>query len=206
MKSSKSLLLATFLGATFSSFTIILLHFLRTDYNPISRYVSEYAIGQYGRLAVISFIVFGLSIVSFYIQTRKKLSKAYLSILIWGLSIIILGFFNTDLKKAEFSPHGIIHALATGIGFGSFAIGSLFLSNQFKKYPSVFKILSWITVVFLFPLALGLLGDKLYAYNLNVPFPLNLLSEISGLTERVVLVSSTLWLFLAIYSTLKNKN
>jgi len=47
-------------GISYFLTAVIALHFLRPDYDPVSRFVSEYAVGQYGFLMTSAF--FGLSL------------------------------------------------------------------------------------------------------------------------------------------------
>lgn len=43
------------LGLGYLVVITIAMHKLRPDYNPLSRYISEYAVGEYGLLAASSF-------------------------------------------------------------------------------------------------------------------------------------------------------
>jgi len=44
-------------GISYFLTTVIALHFLRPDYDPASRFVSEYAVGSYGFLMTSAFSV-----------------------------------------------------------------------------------------------------------------------------------------------------
>lgn len=195
----------TLIGLVFSSLIIILLHWLRADYNPLSRYISEYGIGKFGVLASIAFSVFGLSIVFLYPKIKASIPRNKISrvgeffLLIWGLFTFSIGFFVCDPKGTPFTTHGLIHSTLASISFVAFIIASILLS-KFFKYAKILKVFSYTSIFFLILFMLGFFGDKLTAYKLFVPEYILILYNFTGLTERIMILASTFWAVLVIYN------
>lgn len=205
----------TLIGVAFSSVVVIAMHFIRNDYNPMSNYISEYGIGKYGNTASFAFSVFGLAVIFLYYGLKTTIPKTTISkigeslILVWGISMVIIGFFICDPKRGQFTFHGGVHAIAASIGFCAFIAASLLLLRLFKKIKilagisGVLRILSLTSLVFLILFIFGFMGDKYYAYNYSVPDFLKILSNFAGLTERIMLLASTAWIILVAFCLLK---
>lgn len=209
---TKSIAIISLIGLVYFVVIIITMHILRPDYNPRSRYISEYAVGKYGQIAASSFVIYGLVILGIYLCLQsilpvKSKSNIGLTLMaIWGVAVVITGFFNVDLKDSKMSLHGTVHSIASDIGLASSAIGLLCLSFEFSlnEYTSsiafltqMFAIVASVLVVLLF---LGLLGDILLKYNRmhNIPSILLLLHNQTGLTERLLVGISVVWLVIII--------
>lgn len=123
---SKIFLLSGLFGIAFSAIVLLLMHFVNVEFDPASRYISEYALGKFGTLAAVSFTIYGISVVMLFLWLNKFFSKKLKSgiglklILLFGITIIILGFLNTDPKTGQATLNGIIHSLSGGIGILSF--------------------------------------------------------------------------------------
>lgn len=187
---------------------IIALHKLRSDYNPLSRYISEYAVGKYGRLAASSFVVNGLAILGINLCLKTVLPVSTSSnigltlISIWGVAVVITGLFKTDLKAEKMSLHGTVHTIATNTGVAASIIGFIFLSFSFALNEStqaityvtqMIAIISFILIVLLF---LGLIGDMMLKYHHSVPSILFPLHKLTGVTERLLVGISVVWLII----------
>lgn len=93
-------------GISYFLTAVIALHFLRPDYDPVSRFVSEYAVGSYGFLMTSAF--FGLSLGSLALviglyQGVSRSARSWIGLIllgIWGVAILIAGIFPTALKGA----------------------------------------------------------------------------------------------------------
>lgn len=110
----------------FILFTAILvsLHLLKSDYNPVTRHLSEYAIGSWGWLMLLAFGIAGVA--SFSLANAIRLSivdslqlrVSWLLLYIAGSTEFVLAIFPTDLylpdgsQKVSVSLNGIIHDLA----------------------------------------------------------------------------------------------
>lgn len=74
------------IGILYSLIVVGALHFLKPDYYPLTRYVSEYAIGEFGVLAATAFSVYGVSI----IISDLFLQKSYLHMFFRKLPFLLL--------------------------------------------------------------------------------------------------------------------
>ena len=206
----KLIAMISLIGLAYFMIIIIAMHKLRPDYNPRSRYISEYAVGKYGQLAASSFVFYGLSILGIYLclQTvlpiRAKSNIGLTLLAIWGISVVITGFFNVDLKAERMSLHGTVHTIASCTGVATSVIGLIFLSLIFTHNEStqsiafvtqMITVIALILAVFLF---LGLLGDMVLKYHRNVPGIILSLHKLTGLTERLLLGISVVWLMIIV--------
>jgi hypothetical protein len=213
----KSMAMISIIGLVYLVIIIIAMHKLRPDYNPRSRYISEYAVGKYGQLATSSFVIYGLAILGIYLCLKTVLPfnvKANLGltlIAIWGVAKVITGFFNVDLKDKQMSLQGTVHSIASCIGVAAFVIGLIFLSinlahtestQSIAFFTQIVAILASILVVLLF---LGFLGDLALKYNHPVPSIIFLLHKLTGVTERLLLGISVVWLMIIAKSILSEE-
>lgn len=203
---TKLLAIISLIGLLYFVVITLAMHKLRPDFNPRSRYISEYAIGKYGQLATSSFIVYGLAILEIYLclktdlPVKAKSNIGLTLIAIWGVSMVITGFFNVDLKYNQMSLHGTVHSFASCIGIATSMIGSIVLSFNFAHVKStlsiafVTQIIAIVASVLVVILFLGLLGDLVLKYHHNVPAILWSLHNLTGFIERLLFGISVVWL------------
>jgi hypothetical protein len=145
--------------------SVILLHRLRSDLDPATRYISEYAIGPYGRLMTTAFGALSLGSGALTVALirpktgapRSPVGVALLGGFSAGMSIV--GLYPTDLSLAG-TPKtriGRIHDLASLIAFRSIALAMLLVSYRFGQKAR------WRSLR-LPGLALGLLGSLAYLW------------------------------------------
>jgi hypothetical protein len=125
----------------------LLLHLLSPEFNPATRFISEYALGTYGYLLTLGFVALGLGsifLVMVLLQVESTHGIAWktglLLLSLWGLGVIADGFFPIDQGVEPVTMSGEIHLMAAMIAFLSLMISSLLLSLQFLKKPSFQKI------------------------------------------------------------------
>lgn len=108
------------LGIGFFVVSVVTLHFLRPDYDPRQRFMSELAVGQYGFMMTLAF--FALSLGAFALalgfQGEARLSgRRWPGPLLFGLcgaDLLIVGLFPSDLQGAHTrTTIGIIHDWAS---------------------------------------------------------------------------------------------
>jgi|SRR5450755_511000 Protein of unknown function (DUF998) len=114
------------LGSGCVFLTVLLLHFTQPDLNPLSRLVSEYALGKQGWLltvALMSFAVSALALAGALAVTSNaiRLRIGIVLLVIWGLCAIFAALFHTDPipPRGPLSLSGTIHTIAANIGFFS---------------------------------------------------------------------------------------
>jgi len=206
----KLIAMISFIELTYFVVIIIVMHKLRPDYNPKSRYISEYAVGKYGLLAASSFVAFGLAILEIYLclQTvlpiRVKSNIGLNLMAIWGVATVITGFFKVDLKNEQMSLPGTVHIIASGIGVTASTIGLLFLAIDFARYKStqsigvVTQMIAIPALILAAQLFLGLLGDIVLKYHHNVSGILLVLHNLTGLIERLLIGISIVWIMVIV--------
>jgi len=126
-------------GIAYFLIAVVALHFLRPDYDPVSRFVSEYAVGSYGLLMTSAF--FGLSLGSLALviglsQGVPRSGRSWIGLVllgIWGVGVLIAGIFPTDLRGAPETISGNIHNLASLLSFLSLIAATILLSRRFKQ-------------------------------------------------------------------------
>ena len=207
----KLIALLALIGLVYFVVIIIVMHRLRPDYNPRSRYISEYAIGKYGPLAASSFVIYGLAILGLYLCLESVLpviakSNTGLTLMaIWGVATVITGFFDVDLKDEPMSLHGTVHSIVSEIGVFASVLAFIFLSSNFAHHEST-QSMAFVTLmigigasILKVLLFLGILGDLALKYNRNVSGTLFTLHNLTGLTERLLLGISVVELMIIVH-------
>lgn len=175
--------------------TILLLHFIQPDLNPLSRLVSEYALGKQGwvlAVALVSFAVSALALACALATTSNaiRLRIGIVLLVIWGLCAIFAALFHTDPipPRGPLSLSGMIHTIAANIGFfcltGAILACSRHLRVSFGR--SVWtRVINWLALASVISLILFLI-----AFVVAVTFGL----FVHGLFERLVIAVDLAWL------------
>ncbi len=109
---------------------VVVLHGLRPEYNPVARFLSEYAIGPWGGRwpAALRCLAGGSPALERALrQTRAPTAwarRARRGLHIWIAGTTLAALFRTDLAGTPFTPAGIIHGRAATVAFVAL-IGSL---------------------------------------------------------------------------------
>jgi hypothetical protein len=112
--------LAAALGIVAFAACVVLLHFLRPEYDPHQRFMSEFAVGPYGFVMTVAF--FALSLGAFALALgfhgEARLSgRRWPGPLLFGLcgaDLLIVGLFPSDLQgTSSRTTIGIIHDWAS---------------------------------------------------------------------------------------------
>jgi hypothetical protein len=178
------------LGIAYFLIVVIVLHFLRPDLNPISRFISEYAVGPYGFLMRSAF--FGLSlgslalVVGLYLGVSRP-GRSWIGLVllgVWGVGILIAGIFPADLQGAPVTTVGSIHQTASALAFLSVILATILISWRFKqdKKWSSFRRSALILSLVILVTFIG--------------FSLSVNTEFGGLSQRIFIASILLWLLL----------
>jgi hypothetical protein len=182
--------IATFaiVGIAYFLIAVLALHFLRPDYNPIRRLVSEYAVGPYAFLMTSAFFGLSWGSLALVIGLSQAVSRTWRSWLglfflgTWAVGITIAGIFPAGSKNAFTSAS--IHELASILSFFSLVIAALLLSWYFKqdeKWSSFHRpalILSGLML-------LALIG---FFWFVNTAY--------AGLSQRIFIAMVLMWLLL----------
>ena len=198
---SELIIWISILGLGYVTVIIIAMHKLRPDYNPLSRYISEYAVGKYGTLAASSFVVYGLAILAIYwclqavLPVRVSTNIGLTLMAIWGVAKTITGFFKVDLKGEQMTLIGTLHSISSVIGVAVSVLGMIVLSQSFALVVQIIAIVALVSALLFY---LGLIGDFALKYHYHVKGVLLSLRNITGLTERLLFGISVVWLMIVV--------
>lgn len=178
----------------------IVVQLLPPHYSAIQDAESDLAVGPYGWIMTINFVVRGalslLFLWAFYRTVRPEgrgwgeYRGGAVALAIWGVGAILLAIFPTDVPATPISWHGAIHLVVALLAFLGGAIGVYLLSSHFASSPVLRPAQGWATLLALLvivfvvgELALGVFTPRV--------------SEVAGgLLERLFLGSVLLWILL----------
>ena len=122
----------------------LLLHVLRTDYNPLRRFLSEYAVGRFGVLMTANFLLQALIVlplvIGLFLDVRHSgsLLAGCACLTVAAVALTVAAIFPTDLSEPAGGPArgvtqaGIAHQSAGAISFVARVVGFLFLSRAYR--------------------------------------------------------------------------
>ena len=197
MRTSRILGSAVVLGVVTVVTFYLLLHVLRPDYNPLQRFLSEYAVGRFGVLMTASFFLQALIslalVVGLFRDVRHSGSLlagcAFLTVA--AVALTVAGVFPADLSDpAGDSPRvatraGMVHQSAGTLSFLSRIFAFLFLSRAYRwdnRWQALAPTARRVAVAFL---------------ALFFTFVLVVRWDLGGLAQRGVVAVGLLWLFLS---------
>jgi len=164
---------------------------LPPHYNPISQAESDLAVGPYGFLMTINFVLRGLVALTMLGALSREVAKQGLSrvglvlVGIWGIGAFLLALFPTDVG-ASTTLHGKIHLLVALIAFVCAPVGELLLSLRLaadERWRALRKPALVISTLAIVALVLDLL----------VPF-VRRMQDAFGLFERLFIGMVLLWM------------
>jgi len=175
----------------------VLLHVLRPDYNPLRRYLSEYAVGRFGALMTASFLLQALVslalVIGLFRDVRHSGSLlagcAFLTVA--AVALAVAGVFPTDLsERAGDTPRlttqtGMVHQSAGTLSFLTRIFAFLCLSRAYR-YDDRWQVIA--------PLALGVAIAFLVLF---FTFVVVVRWDVGGLAQRVAVAVGLFWMFLS---------
>lgn len=130
---------------------LLVLHFIKSDVDPIRRMISEYEIGRFGWLMQLAFIYIAISCVSlgiaiWLITNRISAKIGSVMFVIAAAGMIIAAANVTDpIDAIQTTSHGDLHAIGFLIGIPSLIIACAIISIALRSTP-----LLWLTVIQVF--------------------------------------------------------
>jgi hypothetical membrane protein len=121
----------------------VIVQLLPPHYSPLSQSESDLAVGPYGFLMAINFIIRGVLTLIFVVAFMRAVpkegqSRSGLILLgVSGLGKLILAFVATDLTARPHTIHGTIHALVALASFFCGALGVLLLARALRHVPQM---------------------------------------------------------------------
>ncbi len=171
----------------------ILAQLLPPHYSPLRQAKSDLAVGPYGYVMTINFVVRGclsLALVAGLVRgvtARARSTVGIVLIGIWAVGAFLLALFPTDVNS-RLTNHGFIHLVVALVAFCAVAVGELLVSLRIgtdARWTSLRPYLLICSIATLVALLAQLLGVRA--------------SEalgIGGLVERVFLGLALLWMLL----------
>jgi hypothetical protein len=175
-------------GVLYFFVVVLLLHLLSPEFDPRTRFISEYAHSPYGYLLTSAFFALGLGSICLVAALLKMESsqgvrrKAGLALLaVWSIGVIIDGIFPIDPGVEPVTTAGTIHLMAAMIAFISLMVASLLLSLGFRQID-YFRKMSRSALVLVSLIFLSFIIG-------NIPDPAT-----QGLTQRLFVLFCLGWL------------
>jgi len=187
---------AGMLGPVMFTLSFTINGFLRPDYDPVRRYVSELSIGPQGWIQIVSFMLLGVSIMLFAlglmasIPTGKASRSAPLLFIIIAVCYFLSGPFVTDpmamfdnQQTLQGTLHGIFGAIVFSLSAAScFVLWSRFRIDENWKSLSIPTLTVGIFMVILIVLMkVGQLQS-------------GLLNDGAGVIQRCCLIAFYVWM------------
>jgi len=141
---------------------LTLLHFLKPEFDPSWRMISEYEIGRFGWLMRVNFPIWGLSLLTFAVAFWQKVNGfggkfglgwfAVMVIFLFGAGI----FVTNPILDESISTANTVHAICGAFVIMTFPIASLFVVSSLtrsKKWTAprwhlwLFEALVWLSMV-----------------------------------------------------------
>lgn len=168
---------------------IALLHFLRTDYDPGYRFLSEYVNGPYGELMRSTFFVLTVGTLALSLGLWRSVSSklrflpGLLLLVIWAGAVFLAGIYTADLQGLPPTPSGQMHVRMSMIGFPCLTLALPLISILLRWEQE------WRSV--------WLICAALSAAMIICFFAIGQLAEIrlGGLGQRMFLACMLAWMF-----------
>ena|SRR5690348_7445284 len=171
----------------------IVAQLLPPHYNPVRQVESDLAVGPYGYVMTLNFVLRGalsLALLAGLMRGVKAQARSMVGIVligIWAVGAFLLALFPTDVNSRP-TIHGGIHLLVALVAFCAVALGELLVSLRIgadARWISIRPYLLACSIATLVALLAELVGVRA--------------SEafgIGGLVERVFLGLALLWMLL----------
>lgn len=172
---------------------IVLLHVLRTDFDPKYRYLSEYARGRYGILMTSTFFALsaGSLALSFglwrSVSSKLHFLPGLLLWVIWACAVFLAGIYTGDLQGTPPTQIGKIHDQMGMIAFPSATLAIPLLSLALRwetgwrsAWPATMLLSLLSVVVVVCFLALDRFGQM----------------GLGGLDQRIFLGATLIWIWI----------
>jgi hypothetical protein len=124
--------------------TVVVLHVINPGLDPVDHQISEYALGPWGWLLTVAFLVVGAGIVALGVALRRSLTpgpRVWAAWLIAATGVFFVGVavFPTDAQLADGTTantfSGQMHTLASTVGPVFLVVGGFVLRGVFARDP-----------------------------------------------------------------------
>jgi hypothetical protein len=169
----------------------IVVQLLPPHYSAISQAESDLAVGPYGYIMTVNFVIRGLLTFVFLIgvlaatQLGRNARVGVVLLAVWGAGAYILAAFPTDVGTVV-TLHGTIHNITALVAFTGGAFGTLLLSLHLNAEDRLRRINSTARLV-------AALGVVMYIATFAAFF-IRRLAHVFGLLERLFIGFVLLWM------------
>jgi alpha-beta hydrolase superfamily lysophospholipase len=182
MKQTKTMALVSLWGHSLFIILVVLQHFLRTDLDMRTHFISEYAVGYYGWIQTLAFFILaiaGLCLMAGLFANLKASIISVVTLSFWCIGVLLIAFFPADLPEVIPTRTGNIHVFAAQFAFINLAATMIFLGFNFKQNNNwkALSPLSWfygtMSILILIALVLmpisfkGLIQRTLFLWDLS---------------------------------------
>jgi len=173
------------LAAAVNLLVLGLLHVVSPEVDPMTRAVSEYALGDFGWLATIGTVAEGVGAIALAVAWGER--AADLLLLVFGLMKLAMPLFPVDALGAPATNAGRVHSVLGILTFILFPLAALLLFGALRRMGS--RLAPGIAVVLAIATVGVLVGNAVGVF---------------GLVQRAYLVLCALWLLCAAAAVLRN--
>ena len=164
-----------------------LLHVVSPEVDPVTRPVSEYALGDFGWLATIRTLAQGVGPIALAVALRRERAGALL-LLVVGLLKLAMPLFPVDPLGTPTTSAGQVHNVLGNMTFFLFPVATLLLFRPLGRRGS--RLAPSLAVVLAIATVGVLVGNAVGGF---------------GLAQRAYLVLCALWLLLTALAVLRNR-
>jgi hypothetical protein len=120
---------------------LVILHFIKPEFDPSWHMISEYEIGDYGWVMQLAFIILALSYIGLFVavlpQVRTVGGRVGLALLLLSATgLTIAAFAVSDpitASKDQLTAHGNMHGLGAMLGIPSLPIAAVLISLSLAR-------------------------------------------------------------------------
>jgi Protein of unknown function (DUF998) len=167
--------------AVFDLVVLGVLHALRTDVDPATDAVSDYAVGDYGTLEVLAMLAVGLGALALtaalHLTDPRRSTVGLVLLAVFGLAKVVQAFFPIDVGD-ETTISGSIHNILGTVAFFALPVAAVLLSRSRGRVEMVVAVL--LAVAMLAVLTSNAVGGF-------------------GIAQRVFLVLSSTWVLVTAF-------
>lgn len=138
--------------------SVVLLHLIKPGLDPVDHQISEYALGPWGWLMTVAFLVVGAGMVALGVGLRRSLTPGPRVWAAWLIAVTAVCFvgvavFPTDAPLADGTTantfSGQMHAFASTVGPLFLVVGAFALRGVFARDPRwhpLARVTGWFAV------------------------------------------------------------
>lgn len=119
----------------------IVAQLLPPHYSPISQAESNLAVGPYGAVMTVNFLLRGalsfalLAALVAITTPGARSALGYVCFGVWSAGAIVLAFFPTDVVASQHTVHGTVHLVAAALAFLGVGVGAILISLAMSADP-----------------------------------------------------------------------